>query len=482
MGGRALGADVVLINPPRLKGVTRRPSYTSEPHLGLAYVTSVLERDGFSVRFLDGDATGLPVEELARTVERENPLFVGFTAPTALVKSAAAVAGAIKQMNPNRTTVIGGYHATALPEETLAEFAAFDFAVCGEGEVAALEFARSCAEGNGFEKIRGLARRDNGDIKYSGSAPPVRDLDSLPFPAWERFPLAGYRAHYRFDRAVLEIPVSTGRGCAGRCRFCARVTGHKIRRRDADSIVEEIRRNVDDFGAEAIVFMDETFAAIPELVEQVCRKLIDRGLHRRIYWLCQTRVDSVNAPLLRLMAEAGCRHVAFGVESGDTEILSTSGKGIGRERIRQAVRDASDAGILVDNFFVFGLAGETRRSIRQTVKFARELDSAFANFFILVPYPGTELFDAARRGEGGMRLLTCDWDYYGIQMGRAYELEGLPRSVLEREQFLAYLRFYLRPSKIRYMFRIVSLKVLPVYLWNMTTSWLRRVATGKRAA
>ncbi len=434
------------------------------------------------MRFIDGDISETSPESIAAEVESENPLFVGFTAPTALVKSASAVAERIKRTNPARITVIGGYHATALPEETLAEFGAFDYAVCGEGEIAALALAKSCVEGNGFAGIRGLVRREDGGVKGSGAAPPIRDLDSLPFPAWECFPLDRYRAHYRFDRDVLEIPVSTGRGCAGRCRFCARVTGHKIRRRDAENIVEEIRRNVEDFGARAIVFMDETFAAIPELVEQVCRKLIDRGLHRRIYWLCQTRVDSVNAPLLRLMAEAGCRHVAFGVESGSPEILSSSGKGIDRERIRRAVRDANEAGILVDNFFVFGLAGETKSSIRRTVKFARELDSAFANFFILVPYPGTELFDAARRGEGGMRLLTCDWDYFGIQMGRAYELEGLPRSVLEREQLFAYLRFYLRPSKIRFMFRIVSLKVLPVYLWNLSIGLLRRVKNGRQAA
>jgi radical SAM superfamily enzyme YgiQ (UPF0313 family) len=469
-------APIVLINPPRLRNVTKRPSYTSEPHLGLGYVAAVLRAAGFSVRFIDGDAQGYSAERAAEEALRDDPLYIGLTAPTALVKSAAAVAREIKRRDPQRPVVLGGYHATVLPEDSLREFPAFDCAVFGEGEETAVALARAFQNQTGLRGIEGVCFRDGDGIVANPPRARLADLDALPLPAWDLFPLHAYQAHYRTDRGVIELPVNTGRGCVGRCKFCARVTGGALRRRSAANILAEVRDDVERHGAGAIVFMDESFAQDAALVEQVCRGMIDQGLHRRIYWLCQTRIDSVSRDGLRLMAAAGCRHVSFGVESGDPELLARVSKGIDPDRIRRAVRDAKDAGILVDNFFIIGLPGETKATVRRTIRFAVELDSDFANFFILVPYPGTEVFEMARRGEGGLHLLTCDWDLYGIQMGRALELTGLSRSRLERLQFRAYLRFYLRPSKLRNMLRMVNLKVLPVYLWNLLTGWFRRGA------
>lgn len=473
---------VTLLNPPRLRQVTRRPSYTAEPHLGLAYVAAFLRQAGQDVRFIDGDALDYSAERMADEALRGDPVYVGLTAPTALVKSAAAVAREIKRRDPRRPVILGGYHATVLPEDSLREFPMFDGVVFGEGEETAVELARALGDGKSLAGIDGVCFCDGENIVCNGPRRRVDDLDSLPFPAWELFPLPAYRAHYRTDRRIIELPVVTGRGCAGRCKFCARVTGGVVRRRSAANVLREIRDDIERHGASAIVFTDESFAHEPALVEQVCRELISGGLHRRIYWLCQTRIDSVNRDLLRLMAESGCRHISFGVESGDPQVLANLNKGIEPARIRQAVCEAKAAGILVDNFFVLGLPGETRASVKKTIDFALELDSDFANFFILVPYPGTEVFAMAKRGESGLHLLTCDWDLYGIQMGRALELTNLPRSRLERLQFWAYLRFYLRPRKLRNMLRMVNLKVLPVYLWNLATGWLRRSTEGGNAA
>lgn len=458
---------VTLVNPPRLRQVTKRPSYTSEPHLGLAYIAAFLRRAGFAVRYIDGDVEALTADQTADRALADNPVFIGFTAPTALVKSAAGVAEIIKRRAPDVPLVLGGYHATVLPEDSLREFTVFDMVVVGEGEQTAVHLAETLRDGGKPGDVPGLAWRDGDAIVTNEARERCLDLDSFPFPAWDIFPLSAYQAHYSTDGSIIELPVNTGRGCAGRCKFCARVSGRRVRRRSAESILAEIRDDVERHGARAIVFMDESFAHDQRLVRDVCRGLIDQGLHRRIYWLCQTRVDSVDRETLRLMAESGCRHVSFGVESGDDAILQSVNKGVSKDRIRQAVREAREAGISVDNFFILGLPGETPASIKKTIRFAIELDSDFANFFILVPYPGTEVFDMAKRGEGGLRLLTTDWDYYGIQMGRALELDSLPRSRLERLQFWAYLRFYVRPARLRNMLRMVNLKVLPVYLWNL---------------
>lgn len=467
-------APVVLINPPRLSQLTRRTSYTREPHLGLGYVAAAIRESGHGVRLLDAEALDLDLEEAVCGALRGGPLYVGFTADTTRVKSAALVAAEIKRRSPATPTVIGGYHATVLPERTLQEFGAFDYGVVGEGERAAVDLARSLAAGERPVDIPGLAHRAGGEVRINPGRPPLRNLDRLPFPAWDLLPLRRYQAHYRTDNRVLELPVNTGRGCRGRCRFCARVSGDQIRRRSVDSIMDELEMDVGRYGAGAIVFFDETFTADPELVDTLCRKMVAAGLPRHCYWLCMTRVDAVTPALLRSMSAAGCRYVALGVESGDPAVLRRVGKPIDLDRARFVVSAAQQAGMKVDTFFVLGLPGETTESIRRTVQYAVDLDPDWATFFTLIPYPGTDIYAWAKRREKGLRLLTEDWDQYGIQMGRALELEGLSRQMLARAQLRAYLRFYLRPGKLGNMLRTVNLRVLPLYLLNLVFPGLAR--------
>jgi radical SAM superfamily enzyme YgiQ (UPF0313 family) len=465
--------NITLVNPPRLKGLTRRPSRTAEPHLGLAYVAAALRADGVNVRLLDAEAEGLDAETAARKALDGDPLFIGFTAPTALIKSAATVAEQVKRLNPEVVTVIGGYHATVLPEATLEEFAQFDVAVYGEGEQTAVELARALERKDSLRNVAGIVCRENGRVVKTPERQRAPDLDRLAKPAWELFDLDRYHAHYRSDNSVRELPVNTGRGCPGRCTMCARVSGGRVRRRSPENILEEIVRDVEQFNAGAIVFMDETFAADRDATERLCRGMIERGLEKRIYWLCQTRVDSVDAELLSLMGRAGCRHISYGVEAADPEVLAGIGKPMDPARVHEAVKNAQAAGILVDNFFILGLPGENPSTIKKTIDLAVSLDSDFANFFILVPYPGTKVYEMAKQGQGGLHLLSKDWDMYGIQMGRALELDGLSRSKMENLQFRAYLRFYLRPKRIMNMLRMVDPKVLPIYLWNLFTGSLR---------
>jgi len=255
--------------------------------------------------------------------------------------------------------------------------------------------------------------------------------------------------------------------------MCARVTGGNIRFRSVDSIFEEIEKDVNQHRAQSLVFMDETFTADPDRIATVCDRLIHEGYPERVFWLCETRVNRVSRDLLKKMARAGCRHLSFGLESGNQGILDKLEKGITLGEARDAVRWAKEAGIVVDNFFIIGLPYENSRTIRDTIRFALSLPSDFANFFIMVPYPGTRAMRMAQQGLGGLKLLTTDWRQYGIQMGKALELESVSRSRLELYQFFAYLLFYFRPRNIRNMFKIVNPKMVPVYLWNILRGMLR---------
>lgn len=463
---------LVLANPPRIDQLSRRPSAVHEPPLGLAYLESYLRQEGVAVGVIDCQAEELSLEGTVRRILDAGASLVGLSAHTALVHAAAAVSEALKQANPAIRTILGGYHISCLPEESLQEFPTFDFGIYGEGEHSLLALLRALEDGGDLAAVEGLIYRDNGAVRVNPPRPYIRDLDALPPPDWDRFPLDRYTPHYNAGVRHREIPLSTGRGCIGRCAMCARVTGERVRLRSLESIFAEIDRDLNDFQARSLVFMDETFTSDAARIEAVCDRLLEKGYAERVFWLCETRVNRVNRALLQKMARAGCRHISFGLESGNQEVLNRLNKGITLAQARDAVGWAREAGILVDDFFILGLPYDTDRTILDTIRFALSLPSHYANFFIMVPYPGTAVMEMAKRGEGGLRLLTTDWRQYGIQMGKALELETVPRARLELYQFLGYLLFYLRPRHIGYMVRIVNFKMVPTYLWNILRGML----------
>ena len=218
--------------------------------------------------------------------------------------------------------------------------------------------------------------------------------------------------------------------------------------------------------------MDEAFTAEPERIHSLCDAMIQARLPGRIHWLCETRVDRVDPELLRHMKEAGCTHVSYGVESGSQEILDKNHKGTTLEQAVNAITWTKKAGLQVDAYFILGLPYDNYETLKQTLSFPIKSDPDFANFFILVPYPGTLAMKLAKQGKANLRLLTEDWSQYGIQMGKALELQDIPRAKLERIQFLCYIMFYLRPRKWRSLLRIVSFKAVPVYIFNLLAGLL----------
>lgn len=472
--------NILLMQPPRVHVVNRRVSTYVEPHLGLAYVAAYLREKGRRVRVEDACAGQSSLADVEKLLMEEQPRVLGLTAPTVSIRDAAAVAGIAKEVSPDTATVIGGYHATAIPAGTLEEFAAFDFAVAGDGEETFFELAGALlSDGNVPEGIRGIAYRRDGKVVWDGGRDYLEDLDALPLPAWDLFDLRHYRSHYDVNKGELELPLVTSRGCPNRCVFCARATGSRVRARGIEGIRREVRRDIDEFKMKTLILMDESFTLVRRRAVEFCGMMIAEGFNERVDWLCMTRVDRVDAGLLKLMREAGCGHISFGIESGSQEVLDASLKGITLEQSRKAVARAKEAGIMVDAFFILGLPFETKRTMRETIRFAVELDSGFANFFNAVPYPGTRLREMAQGGEGGLRLRTSEWENYGIQMGSALYSDNFGVAQLKVYQLYAYLRFFLRPKKLPWLFRMLSLRAIPVYLFDLVRSFFAgRAARG----
>jgi len=404
--------DYLMITPSVALCPDPANSRHRSPSLAVGYILADVKKEGYTVKYIDMDACLVSVDRLVGYVERNKPMLVAFTAVTTNIKAAAHVAGRIRERCGDTLICLGGVHATMIPQETLAEFPVFDFLVRGEGEQVIPRILRRLRAGHrDFMDIMGVISPGRDDLRSCL----VQDLETLPFPAWEEFDLARYPGA-DLHRTRRELPIITARGCPYDCCFCCRQPGmRKVRYRSAESIMEELVRDVDIFGAEAILFVDETFTVNRRFTTEICEGILARGLHRKMRWSCSTRVDTADQDLFQLMRKAGCYDVFFGFESGDDRLLEIAGKRITTAQMRDAVAKAKRADLAVHGCFILGLPGETEETIEKAWKLAKELDIRGISFPIAVPFPGTRLRAMAERGEYGLRITSNNWEDYGKQ-------------------------------------------------------------------
>lgn len=403
------------------------------PHLGIAYLLAVAKQNGIRAKFVDMAVESVSLEDLLQYINENRPRLIGFTAYTIQIKAAGFIAKEIKKHFSDALICCGGSHAIAAPRETIKEFDAFDFVVCGEGEIVLTEVFKHLRSGRPLLDIKGVITRER-DKFYPN---PVSKLDDLLFPAWEEFDLTKYLGTYH-HRTKLELPMTTSRGCPSSCVFCCRSFGRKRRHRSIPSVIKEIERNINDFGCEAIIFNDETFIANVKWSEELFNTMISRGLNEKIRWACETRIDNCSPELFHLMRKAGCIHIFFGFESADDKILKNANKGFNVSQIRKAVRWAKEAGFICAGSFILGLPGETEETVDKTIKLAKELGIYSTTFPIAVPFPGTAIREMALKHEYGLRLLSNNWDDYGKQYPGVMESEVLNIDRLRQLQKKAY--------------------------------------------
>lgn len=459
--------DLLLVQPPM--GARMGKDLGARilgPNIGLAYIAAYVEAQGHSVKVIDALAEELSPAHFAARVRELDPRFVGLSAMTYQIKSAGRAADLVKQGLPGATVLIGGSHASVLPERTLEEFGSFDVAVVGEGEITTLELLRGPLMAPQMpasdNPVPGACLRRDGRIEKGAPRPFIEDLDSLPFPAFHLFPLKNYFPFYSRTYKP-ELPISSSRGCPYRCSFCVTAMGKRIRLRSPESLVAEIRRDRDCFGVEQIVFTDENFTGNRERALAFCEQIVSAGLNRAINYICQSRV-AVDRETLCAMRKANFTHITFGIESGNQEILDKAHKSITLAQSEQAVRWAHELGMVTDGNFILGLPYENRETILQTIRFARRLPLDYASFFLLVPYPGTEVMEMAKEGKAHLVLLSEDWDDYGKQVGGALAHRHLDRKTLESLQTLGYLTFYARPRRLWGLFKKISAMTAVRYL------------------
>jgi len=436
---------ICLINPPRIISEKKIPD-VYQP-LGLCYIASVLEKNGFEVVIIDAPLEGLEnlmdfdesrkymglsYDELSKKIEKISPDIVGITVPfSTQIDSAHRVALTVKSVDRDIIVIMGGHHPTIRPTECLSR-GSIDFVVIGEGEYTTLELIqklRRCKKSVDkceFKDIKGIAYIESGKTIITDRRPLIKDLDSLPFPARHLLDMGGYfevSKHYFSSRRLSKYwtTMITSRGCPYNCVFCSvdQMMGRTWRGRSPENVVDEIEHLVNEYDIEEIAFEDDSMTLDRKRMEHICNLIIARGLKIEWYTPNGIRADTLDGVLLIKMKESGCKGIIVAPESGNQRVVNEIiGKKLDLKKVEEVVRICKKIGIKVGCFFMIGLVGETKKDFKDTLNFSIKLRNigAYCGISPSIAFPlyETRLYKQAK--EGGYLKLPDGKDFETVQL------------------------------------------------------------------
>lgn len=353
----------------------------------------------------------------------------------------------MKDINPDCVIGFAGGHVTAEPEAALRTGDAIDFVTRKEMDLAVKEVW----DGRDWSDVLGISYRKDGAIHHNPDRPVLQsqDLDALPFvtPIYHRD-----LDYLKYNSPYCQYPyvsLYTGRGCPARCTFCLWpqvTTGHSYRVRSPENVIEEVREMPKLFPEmKEIFFDDDTFTADPPRARRIGELMRPLGL----CWSTNSRAN-VDRDTLKILKDGGLRLFVIGYESGSDAILKNIKKGVSTERARRFTRDCHEIGILIHGTFIVGLPGETRETIEESIRFAREMNPETLQVSLASPYPGTEFFRYVQ--DGGFLVDSVYNDEAGYQRCTVSYPDLSSEEIFDAvERF--YRQYYFRPS---YIFKSVK--------------------------
>ena len=377
---------------------------------GLLSIAAYLIEQGHDVFVYDCLGLDAPfdLQKQVQAILAYQPQIVGFSTTTSSFPDAADLAQKIKEQLPDTVTICGGVHVSALEGRLLRDYAAFDFLAAGEGELTMAELAA----GIDPIKIKGLIwRQGNEEVITNEPRPKIHDLDSLPFPAYEK--LRGFPDDYHLPLfSYTQTPgatMITSRGCMFQCSYCDRSVFKKgFRYNSATYIYEHMKYLREKFGVRHINIYDDLFTANRQRIVELCEKLSRYPLGMNFN--CAVRVGYTDDELLRMLKDAGCLMVSLGIESADPQMLARHKAGVSLDEVRDTIRRIQAQGLRAKGLFMMGLPGETKQSIKRTSDFIISLGLDDMNMTKFTPFPGAPLWSTIRE-EGTFdedwRLMNC---------------------------------------------------------------------------
>lgn len=418
------------------KKVARKSS--SFPPLNLCYVASIAEKSGWEVQVVDAELEQLDIKDILKKLHDYEPNLIGLTATTPFFQSVSELAVSIKQQF-DIPIILGGAHASLLREQAFRD--AFDYLFIGECEQHLPDFLQSFSLGKHGDGIPGIMRRKNGRIVYHGDANRVQNLDEIPWPArhllrYEMYCIGTLRGRKSYTSVLMS------RGCPFKCVFCANdLYGKKVRRRSVDDVISEIDHIVNELNIHHIYFLDDNLTLDRRYILTLCDEIEKRRL--RFTYEGSTRANLWDEELVCRLKECGLIRISFGLETANLEVRKIIRKEVPIESYIEANRLNKKYGVETINSVMLGLPGETRESIKETVDFlCRARDIQHATYGIAMPYPGTEMYQMAKRNEYGLKLVSDNFSDYQRYDSAVMEVNGIKTEELIKLQKKGLIKIY----------------------------------------
>jgi len=406
------------------------------------------------VEVIDCPAYEYNLEQMIEEIKKSKPDVVSMGCGTTWVHCVYEAAKLIKEKVPNIKIICGGMHFNAMPVESLEEHKEIDYVVVGEGEVTLLELLKELENKNpNLAKINGVAYRNNGKVVMSEPRCLIPDLDSLPLPAYHLFPMDKYVHYSYWPRAVRVV---TSRGCAGRCFFCVQWQQYDKRREEnvgiwrglsGKRIADQAELLVNKFGVKMFDIQDDEFNNQEERINEFCDEVIKRGLDFR--WMFLGRADSFveQKHLFPKMRKAGCILTLIGIEAETDEKLKSMGKNITLKQVKQAIEELRKNDICTCGTVMAGFPDDDEETIKKRAQILDELDPDLMTINLLVPYPGSELWDKVKDSK---ELEIKDFRYFDMAHA-LMPTKYLSRDDLNRLASWVNREFYSKPERIHRM-------------------------------
>ncbi len=373
---------------------------SSWPSLGLAYVAAALEQKNHSIKLIDRNILSSKNQDIDKVtigiLKELKPELVGITVTTPMLPDSFHVSKIVKEILPNTKVIYGGHHPTILYREVLSN-KNVDIVVLGEGEVTICEIA----EGKQLKDIPGIAYKEEDKIMVTESRNLVKDIDSLPMPAWHHYDMEYYARYSEYNNPVIRgvssraTHIFAARGCPYRCSFCSGpvIFGNRVRFHSVNRVIEEIEFLIEHYGINGIYLAEDMFLSKREHVEMLCDEFIKRKLNKKIVWCAQCRSDRINKELLIMMKKAGCIQIEYGFESGSQRILNMMSKKTTPEQNILAANLTKKIGLRFLANIIIGFPGETKEDFIDTIEFLKRIKPTEIGFNILTPLPGTRVYN-----------------------------------------------------------------------------------------
>jgi anaerobic magnesium-protoporphyrin IX monomethyl ester cyclase len=435
---------VLFIEPPKdiwfVMGEYLPPPY------GIIQLAAYLEREvkDAEIQVLDCNAQQVDWKEMEKRIESFNPDIVASSAlATCNTYLVARTLETAKRVSPEALTVAGGQHFTATAQESLQSFPEIDVIVRGEGERTFTELVKKGKDESSFSRIKGMSFRHDGKIVHNASRELIGNLDELPYPGYHLVKDAMHKYHFTAmsgPNAPYAL-IEGSRGCSHNCTFCSQWRHWQAtwRTKTSKRIADEMEFCYRNFGSRFIWLTDDNFG-FGKRAEELADGIIQRGIGNDIMWFTQARCDDVvrNKDILPKLRKAGLRWILLGVENSEESALESFRKNITAKDAKEAVRLLKENDIFAHAMFIIGERRDTAKSIAHLREFVNELDPDLVIFGILTPFPGTELYEEARKN---WWIEDFNWSHYDM-VHAIMPTETLSTKEVQEELYKCYRTFY----------------------------------------